>query len=133
MKTPESQPNIRGEFDLDSITNREVDNNFEKGSVPKTETENGEIFIELEHKLLEMPEDLKVGHYESYAHSFSFVSGTFDGRKIALKKYDEKFGHNLGFKGEADGKDLSKEEAEGLWNNIYLVSKDVYERRLAER
>src|SRR3989344_5828355 len=80
-----------------------------------------EIFIESEHRIVELPPDLNYkveGHQYTTGRLSGKISGTFDGRKIELEKssWDNKEFH---FMGKMDGTEISNQEAEKLYNQVY--------------
>ena len=78
-----------------------------------------QIFIESEHRILELPADLEYTHLYSNATraTHETISGTFNGRKLKLG-YGTLTGNYFG---DADEQNLSPEEVKSIWTDIHPV------------
>jgi hypothetical protein len=87
-----------------------------------------EAFFEQEHRLIEMPADLKYGAYGCAAGNYEVISGTFDGRFLRLET-GAATGVVVGF---ADDEALSRDEATSLWGKIAPLARKFDEYKKAE-
>lgn len=80
-----------------------------------------EIFIESEHRIVELPSDLKyfLNGMNAAGQEYDTVSGTFDGKKINMRRSSWDDGKTWGYSCTADGKESSEEEARSLWEKIH--------------
>jgi predicted protein tyrosine phosphatase len=85
-----------------------------------------QIFIESEHRILDLPEDFEYVRESRYAGSSvtQNIRGTFDGRLIELSKnvLPDRSLSDLTF-GRSDGQELSHEEAAAIWVDLHPVAK----------
>jgi len=88
-----------------------------------------QIFIESEHRILDLPEDLLYKkEAASYGCGSEHIAGTFDGKKIELN-----YSGNRGYYGSSDGHELSPEEVESMWTDIHPVVLAFEGSRKAEK